>query len=586
MENSSDSSVNVAANASASGMVTPVKSTRLGKSTRCLSATKADNSRGFWSSEKKVSRPATARKADIASSTTSTSKEPFSPSAMSMNESILSTASESREAARQAKMKSEQDRINKVAQLKLKWAQEKERKTTFHQTRRAEELKRLQDENNFAAELRKKQLDKQKELSHKEKMVEKELLSTSLKVRAQLAEDLSKEAKAKRRISLFLNQQMRKRAQTKEEALAKKKKEEEASLLESRRVDCLLQRDAQMAEEVRRRESLAQQTLRAQELRKKEEELENQKKEEERALLEMRHLNWEDDKTAKDEAERLRRESLAYRLDKWRSEKELTQSMKEQERLAADMDFELQTQARQDMLNYQEKCAESRRQSLSYRLDKARKDRDFERGQKALIDLVHQEESKLKEQDRDDIQQYRDRILEARRQSMQYRSQAFRQEKMRMEGEKQAERVEQQMDFTLREQSWKDVQAYRAKQREEARRSLAWRLADAHRQQEAALTMHEENLRKTHLDLLCRREDMLTQREAQEQEAQRRRRSISLRLQSWRECKMREEKEKERIEMEKEEDALLREMDREELLAAKLTCDLMQRRDALTQFIL
>lgn len=153
---------------------------------------------------------------------------------------------------------------------------------------------------------------------------------------------------------------------------------------------------------------------------------------------------------------------------------------------------------------------------------------------------------------------------------------------MRQQGEKQAEMAQQAKDYELRQLTWQDVQAYRAKQREEQRKSIAWRLADAHRQQEAVLTLHEENLRKMHLDLLCKREDMFSQREAQEEEAKRRRRSIQLRLQSWREIKLREEKERERVEMQKEEDALLREMDREELMAAKLTCDLMSRHDALT----
>lgn len=159
-------------------------------------------------------------------------------------------------------------------------------------------------------------------------------------------------------------------------------------------------------------------------------------------------------------------------------------------------------------------------------------------------------------------------------------------EKMREEGERQAERQQLSKDFELRQEAWRDVQEYRRKQREEARKSLAWRLADAHRQQEVALTLHAEQLHCTHLDLLCKREDMLSQREAQAEEAIRRRRSIQLRLQSWREVRMRKEKERERKEMEHEEDALLREMDREELVATKLACELIDRHDALTSRML
>lgn len=573
-------------------MVTPVK----GKSTRppAMSATKADASR-LWSADT-TSRPATAKKADAL-------RTPFSP--LSVNDSVISSASESRETARLAKMKSDNDRINKVAQLKAKWAEEKERKASLFLSRREQDKKRLQEDNQMAADLRKRNLDKQREIAHKEKQASKEQLSASLKARAQLTVDLEQEAKAKRRISVFLNGKMRKRALAKEAQLEVQQKEEEKGLLDSRRTDCLLVRQARQLESARKRESLANHTLRAAELRKKEEEIHHQLMEEEKALLELRHLNWEDDQAAREERERLRRESLAYRLDKWRVERDLTQSSKEQQRVAEEMDRELQSAAREDMQEYQIKCSAARRQSLSYRLDKARQDRDFEHGQKALMQMVQEEEKRVKEGEREDVQLYREKILEARRMSMQYRSQAFvspvpypnmnyllmimalqKQEKMRQEGEKSAERQAADHDYEMRRQAWKDVHEYRVKQREEARRSLAFRLADAHRQQETELTMHEDSLRKMHLDLLCKREDFLSQREAAEEEAIRRRRSIALRLESWREVRMAEEKMKEKDEMEKEEDALFREMDREELIAAKLTCELMEKRDAMTSRML
>jgi hypothetical protein len=303
--------------------------------------------------------------------------------------------------------------------------------------------------------------------------------------------------------------------------------------------------------------------------------------EEERLLFEMRHLNWEDDKASKEEAEQERRVSLAHRLDQWRAEKSQIQAAKEQILLAEEMDYELQQQARNDMKTYQEYCAANRRQSLSYRLDKAKKDRDYEHGQKALLAIVQDEERRLDELDRAAINEYKEKILEARRLSLQYRSNAFQQSKMQENGEKQMEKLRELQEYELRNEGWKDVQEYRAKQREASRRSLAWRLADSHRKQEVELNLHEEHLRKLHLDLLCKREDAFSKREAQEEDNERRRRSIALRLQSWREVRMNEEKQKEKLEMQKEEDALLREMDREDLLAAKLTFDHLERRKVL-----
>jgi hypothetical protein len=570
MENYQSSSLNIPnATKNSSSLVTPVK---VMKSTRpvAMSVSKTDTNR-LWSADSS-SRPATARKGEI-----TTPRTPFSP----LNDSVVSTTSDSREAARQAKLKAENDRINKVAQLKAKWANEKERKVYFHNHRRALELKKLQDDTQAAAELRKRNLEKQREIATKQKDTQKEQLSSSLKARKLLAEDLEAQAKAKRRISVFLNSTMRKRAMAKATELDLQKKEHEKDLLNSRRTDCLFIRQAKKLEEDRRRESLSQHAVIAMEQKKHDNELLQKQLEEDRLLFEMRHLNWEDDKASKEEAEQERRVSLAHRLDQWRAEKSQIQAAKEQILLAEEMDYELQQQARNDMKTYQEYCAANRRQSLSYRLDKAKKDRDYEHGQKALLAIVQDEERRLDELDRAAINEYKEKILEARRLSLQYRSNAFQQSKMQENGEKQMEKLRELQEYELRNEGWKDVQEYRAKQREASRRSLAWRLADSHRKQEVELNLHEEHLRKLHLDLLCKREDAFSKREAQEEDNERRRRSIALRLQSWREVRMNEEKQKEKLEMQKEEDALLREMDREDLLAAKLTFDHLERRKVL-----
>lgn len=83
------------------------------------------------------------------------------------------------------------------------------------------------------------------------------------------------------------------------------------------------------------------------------------------------------------------------------------------------------------------------------------------------------------------------------------------------------------------------------------------------------------------MDLQCRREDWLALQEHKKEEAMKRRKSIQFRLDSWRQQKLREESEKLKELMVIEEDAILREMDREELLAAKLTHEMMERHNLL-----
>jgi hypothetical protein len=433
---------------------------------------------------------------------------------------------------------------------------------------------------------------------------------------------------------------MRKKSKEREQELNSQKKSEEESLHASRQLDALQLREAKKEEEERKRESMCNRTLLAQEQKRIAEELAQQKKEEELSILKLRKQNWEDDinskkseeerrresvafrldewrkhkgvedelsrsmehgeldlihtrhadwkdvQAYKEEEERNRRESLAFRLDKWREEKSLEQKNKEQQEIAREIDNELSCQARDDVQEYRNQVKESRRQSLAYRLDKARKDRDFEEGQKALRQLVLKEEKRLNDLDREDVQNYRQMIADARRQSLEYRNQTEYQERMRLEGERQAQQLADVADRELRDAAWRDVQAYREQQRAEQRKSMAFRIADAQRKHEIELCQHQEALQRMHLDFQCKREDWLALQESKREEAERRRKSVSLRLDSWRQQRLAEEKERERKEMIAEEEAILREMDREELFAAKLAQDMIDRKTMIgTQMI-
>ena len=431
-----------------------------------------------------------------------------------------------REAARLAKQQSTAERIKKVSSLKEKWAKEREIHAQVNKEKRAIELKKLQDETDAASAARKRAIDAERTYELLEKQREKELLSASLEERKQLALDMEHQAKAKRRISIFINSKMRNASLKKEnelktqkqqeivteladrrtdflqlrqakaaekqqrrdsmanrtltaqqqreaeEAMAKKLAEEEAALLETRHLNWEDDKKAKARAEQSRRESMANRTLTAQQQREAEEDMAKKLAEEEAALLETRHLNWEDDKKAKRAQEEQRRLSVAGRLDHWRDQKQVTQAelsasqnlerdflksrqldhqdvqqykksqtLRDRKSLAGrlqkwreervdpgikamadSVERELQQQAHEDVKNYNLKLEHERRESLAFRLEKARKDRTFEAGQHALSQIIEEEERKLQEYDRQDVKNYRARLLEDRRRSMQYRN--------------------------------------------------------------------------------------------------------------------------------------------------------------------
>ena len=110
-------------------------------------------------------------------------------------------------------------------------------------------------------------------------------------------------------------------------------------------------------------------------------------------------------------------------MDKWREEKQVRNVQITHEEEIAEIERELQIQAAEDRKEFEEKQYRSRRESLSYRLDKARKDKNFEEGQLAVQQAMEEEERRLAKLDHDDVVNYKQELIAARRQSMEYRNQ-------------------------------------------------------------------------------------------------------------------------------------------------------------------
>jgi hypothetical protein len=390
---------------------------------------------------------------------------PFSPSSTSF-------ATSAREAAKLAKVQSTTERIRRVTHLKEKWAKEKGEKILRNKNKKVTDLRKVQDENTAAAAARKKMLDAQKSYADREKEEQRELLSASVECRAQLAKDMDAKSKAKRRISVFLNNSIRKQAVAKEEMLRRAEKDRVQFDLDLRRTDVLQNRSAKMADDIKRRESMAGRGVASKMQREVELQMIAEEKDEVSELMKTRHMNWEDDRHGKQTADQMRRMSVAGRLDEWRDQKKVSEqtlhSQKQfdknllhtqkldhddvlgykkdlvkrdrmslagrlqkwrEERVDPGIQFaadaierELQQCAYEDVQEYKLTLRAQRRESVAFRLDKAKEDKTFEAGQKAIAKVVHDEEQRLHDYDFQDVNNYRKGLQEARRQSLHYRN--------------------------------------------------------------------------------------------------------------------------------------------------------------------
>lgn len=381
----------------------------------------------------------------------------------------------SRDAARIAKEQDTAERIAKVAELKEKWAADKAQKKKLNKQKKKAEIQRIQDESVHAAEIRAKNLQRKREIEERKKEEEKELLSSSLQANLELSAELKKQKQAKRRISIFLNNTMKARQKEAQAKLEAQKKEEEVDLLQSRRLDHLQLRMAKQQEEENRRESLNFRLLSASKQRKIEEELDRKAAELEKEMIEVRRQNWLDDSEAAQEQVKSRRDSLAGRLNMWRSQKAVDEEKKiEKKEEVLDL---LQSRHNDwvDIQNYKTNCAKRIRESMAGRLDHWRDIKTQEQQDKLLEDEAKALETIFKQEAVEDLKKYQEANKESRRKSLAYRLNKAKQDKALEQNMQQIAKMVEEEEREIQRAEIEDVNNYKQKLADERRASLDYR---------------------------------------------------------------------------------------------------------------
>ena len=567
----------------------------------------------------------------------STAQIPIRPSSASVSSasSINSSSSivSSRDSARVAKETATAERIAKVAELKNKWKNEHERKVINNKVNRETELNVLKTASNRAAEQRRLFLEKQRGYKDDEKAQHRQALQDKLADKKSQAEILlAQEQETRRKNSLLQQKDARKAAEAdKKHQIARKN--EQADILEMRRQNFLRLKEVKQAQENENKKVMALKTIQAMEQRDVTAQIMESEKTLENERLSVRRQNWEDDRSAKEKQRQIRRESLAERLDAWRTEKatdaaqldkthqkeledldqrhedwRAVQSFKQEEivsrrqSLAGRLDkwreekkllsvqaqqaeearlleLELRHAEQEDVNSYRSQLENERRASLTARLDKARADADHEEGQKAMAMELDQESRRLAEQDLEDIRKNKAMVIAARRQSLEYRTQRAVQQQAVKKGEDAYAKEAQMQDNQLSLEAWRDVKDYQESCRAKKRLSLANKITESRRHQEAAMEKHRKALDAMHEDLENKRMDWLEIREYKKRDEQRSRKSILVRLDSWRQQRVAEAKHQTVLAARADEEGRMRELDREAVIKYQRELQLQQMHD-------
>lgn len=332
----------------------------------------------------------------------------------------------------------------------------------------------------------------------------------------------------------------------------------------------------------RRRESIAQRLDSWRNQKKIEESQREQELDSSITDFNLKQEDWRCVQEYKANESKKERESIQARLEKWRAENAQQKLSKAEESEASAYEFELRRQEHEDVLNYKSKLEQDRRQSLAYRLDCARKDKDWERGQATLLALAAEESRRLDEEDRAAVAKYKQDEDDARRESTQYRNQVEVQEAMRKEGIRKQEHKQLVEDLQLKHDAWLDVQNYQQSLRDERRKSIAMRLVHSRKQKEAALIKHKVALEEMHKEFELKHAGWQDVLAYESHEQKRRRDSVAMRLDSWRLERMQKEKERAKKQIADEEDAALKEQDAENIRAAR---EAMKDKEKMDMFL-
>ena len=189
----------------------------------------------------------------------------------------------------------------------------------------------------------------------------------------------------------------------------------------------------------------------------------------------------------------------------------------------------------------------------------------FEQNQKEINHQIAVEEARLADQDREDLLKHKEAVIESRRMSLEYRTQQAVQRKHQEEGEKAYQREVAAQDRELSAEAWRDVKRYQEKCRNEQRQELAKSLLQQKKAYTIDLEKHQQSLEALHNDMELRRHDWVSKKAAKEQDAARRRKSVAMRLDHWRKEKLTEAKRKVVASVKADEEARVREEDREAL---------------------
>ena len=538
---------------------------------------------------------------------------------------------------KQAKLQKTAEKIASAANLREKWKNEKQERIKLAEKKRKAEIAERKRRSELLSQQRLKNIQKRQQFQEALKEEKRQNLMLKNKANAESAKKIEDDMKLRRRQSIMLNKTIMNRAKERKLML----KVAEDKMKESRQVlkqlDMESMKKAKQKEDDLRRQSMAHRTTVAKIHKQKDLQKKLIEKDEINSIFQFRSKASKALKETKDDEMKRKRQSVAHRLEQWKKDKAIMTTINEQEkdkeyeelqlkrenwlalkdhekieqekerkslegRLQAwrnqkeddklkkqeeeeikKIEKELADQARDDIQQYRKQQHQTRRASLVGRIDKAKSDKDWERGQATLLALAMEDERLSAEEDRKAIEEYKKNEQESRKQSLLNHTIREHQEEKAFKEELELSIIEEDKinkEFNANDRD--DVEAYNEEIKRKNRESLAKRLVVATKQHEMDIAQHCTLLADMHADFSLKRAASKDVEAYKQQQKEDRRKSMAMRIDSWRKSKISEEKRRQKLALLEEEDRRLRELDRQDMELAQQ----MMKDDAMLQHMI
>ena len=295
------------------------------------------------------------------------------------------------------------------------------------------------------------------------------------------AEEYRRQMAEKRRLSLaFRNAEGRRQREEEEERAAEKMHDEH----ESHELDAAAERDVaayrkEMAE--KRRLSLAFRNAEGRRQREEEEERAAEKMHDEHESHELDAAAERDVAAYRKEMAEKRRLSLAFRNAEGSRQREQEELMREEEMHERHQSLRLKLAGMRDADEHREQLAKERRQSLEMRNAEGRRQREEEEQRKAEELHAEHESYELKHAADRDVDEYRNRMADERRESFAFRNAEGWKNREKEEQRNDEERLKEHKSYGLKWAGERDAHAYKEQMAKERRDSLSFRNEESKR---------------------------------------------------------------------------------------------------------